>query len=488
VKRVLPFLTLLAGCAYYNAMWSAERFAKEARRLEARGRDPEARVQWAAAAGKAESVMTRHPGSRWADDALVLRAEGLARAGDCDRAGTTIAQALAGASGGPLRERAALAAAQCALAAGRLAEAEGALAEPLASSDARRRSHAEYLAGRVAVARFEYDGAVRHFRSSRERGALRARADALIAGGRTAEAGAVLDTVAGANASESEWAEVLATFARQAGAPAASAALDRMLARGRQPFAAAARLLTADGDRLLAAGAPALGAARYQAAIAAAPASAEAGAARIRVQRAVAARASSRTDVAAMVAEVNRITRLDPDADVGGARALLALLVAIADQSGTPGAAFRAAEIARDSLGAPQLAGRLFLELASTDPASLFAPKALVAALSLLPERRDSIIDVLEHTYAASPYTRALHGEAPLAYAAAEDSLAQELGMRLAATTPGGGAGSTGDAMLAPRTGPRGPWLEDAAGPTRARAPAVRRVAPAEAAPRRERP
>ena len=25
----------VSGCAYYNAMWSAERFAKEARRLEA---------------------------------------------------------------------------------------------------------------------------------------------------------------------------------------------------------------------------------------------------------------------------------------------------------------------------------------------------------------------------------------------------------------------------------------------------------------------
>ena len=72
----LGLLAALSGCAYYNAMWSAERFAKQAQRLESRGQDAEARQQWARAAVKAESVIARHPRSRWADDALVLQAEG----------------------------------------------------------------------------------------------------------------------------------------------------------------------------------------------------------------------------------------------------------------------------------------------------------------------------------------------------------------------------------------------------------------------------
>jgi hypothetical protein len=478
VRRALPLLALVAGCTYYNAMWSAERFAKDARRLEAHGREPEARAQWARAAVKAESALARHPRSRWADDALVLRGEGLARSGTCALAAAPIAAALATVRDASLRERAALAAADCALAAERPVEAERVLAEPLASDDARRRSRAAYLAGRAAALRLEYETAVVHFRASREPGALRARANALIAAGQIAEAGAVLDTIA-AVATETEWAELLVALADGGGAPAASTALDRMLARGRLPFAAGARLMIADGDRLLAAGAPEPAAARYHAAIAAAPASVEAGAARMRLHRAAAARATSRAELGLVVAEVRRVAGLDPTGAGGGTRGVLELLTQIADTPATPGAGFRAAELARDSLAAPQLAGRLFLDLAAADPGSLFAPKALLAALTLLPDRHDSILGVLESSYAASPYTRALHGEAPLAYSAAEDSLARELGLRLAATSFRGGAQG---GALPLRTGPRGPWLEDGPEPARPRA-----AKPSAAAERRER-
>ena len=58
-----------------------------------------------------------------------------------------------------------------------------------------------------------------------------------------------------------------------------------------------------------------------------------------------------------------------------------------------------------------------------------------IAALALLPDRRDSILALLDSRYAASPYTRAFHGDASLAYAAAEDSLAREMGMRVTRTT-----------------------------------------------------
>jgi hypothetical protein len=253
--RAVSLVTVVSACAYYNAMWSAERFAREARRLEARGREPEARSEWARAAQKAESVMARHPRSRWADDALVLSAEGRARAGMCDVAAAPIAQALRTVGDAALRERAASAAAHC----------------------------------------------------------------ALLAAGRTAAAAA-----------------------------------------------------------------------------AAAPE--------------------------------------------------------------TPGRAFRAAELARDS-GATRRAGRLFLDLAAANPTSLFAPKALVAALPLLPDRHDSIIGVLDAAYAGSPYTRALRGEASAAYAAAEDSLARELGVQLGRGGPVSTAGRGGIAP-SPLTGPRGPWLE----------------------------
>lgn len=480
----LALALVVSGCAYYNAMWSAERFAKEARRLEARGQEPEARTQWARAAVKAESVLVHHPRSRWADDAAVLRAEGLARAGTCAAAAAPIAKALATVSETSLRERAGLAAAQCALMTGKPVEAEQALTDALASNDERRRSRAEFLAGQGAADRLDYDAAVAHFRRSREPAALPARARALLRAGRPNDAAAVLDSVADRRFREDEWAELLGGLAAAGGAEAASVALDRMLGRAHVPFAARARLLIADGDRRSASGDLTGAGTRFRQAAAAVPASvgttAEAGMARVREQRALAGAAARPADLSPIIAELTRIARpgkpgvaAPSGAAVVDAQRLLDLVARVAATPTSAGAGFRSAELARDSLGAPRLAGQLFLELAATNAGSLFAPKALVAALPLVPERHDSILGVLSGTYAASPYTRALRGEASLAYGAAEDSLARELGVELAR-----GPTAVAARPSALRTGPRGPWLDE---------PPVR-VAPPPAGRGRDRP
>src|SRR5205807_3858664 len=90
-----------------------------------------------------------------------------------------------------------------------------------------------------------------------------------------------------------------------------------------------------------------------------------------------------------------------------------------------------------------------------TTPASLFAPKAIIAALPLLPEATDSLRAHLDSAYAASPYTLALRGEPSPAYAAAEDSLAVALGMQVLAPTIG-----MAIHVAAPTPGPRGPAFE----------------------------
>ena len=467
----------VTGCAYYNAMWSAERFARDARRLEERGRESEARTQWARAAVKAESVLVHHPHSRWADDALVLQGEGIAFSGRCAAAAAPIARALATVTNPPLRERAGLAAAHCALTTGTSsAAAERALAEPLVSTDARRRSRAEYLAGENDARRGAYDSAAAHLRRSQEPEALPARARVLLAAGRPADAAALLDTVAAVRFREAEWIELLDGLAVAGAADAASKSLDRMLARARVPSGARARLLIADGDRRFAEADLDDAAARYRQAAVAVTAGGGGGGggggavpgaigetgdegsiARVREQRVLAARAAAPGDLSPVVTELTRI------AGAGGgasdAQILLSLVARVSATATSPGAAFRSAELARDSLAAPRLAGRLFLDLATADSGSLFAPKALVAALALLPEQRDSIVNVLDRSYAASPYTRALRGEASPAYAALEDSLAHELGVELARVAPAGAARVRGSGLL---TGPRGPWLDDA--------------------------
>jgi hypothetical protein len=113
--------------------------------------------------------------------------------------------------------------------------------------------------------------------------------------------------------------------------------------------------------------------------------------------------------------------------------------------------------------------------VAAEHPTSIFAPKALVAALALDAPQHDSIVRVLDSRYAASPYTLALHGDPSPAYAAAEESLAVALGLDVGR-----------DLAAAPRwappvPGPRGPPL-DAPPVAAPEAPRVR--APRPAAPR----
>ena len=344
---ILATAVTAGGCAYYNSMWSAERHAKEARRLEQRGRSSEARAEWTQAAGQAQIVTLRHPHSRWADDALGLRAEALARSGACPDAAEPLAQARAAVRDPSLRERVDLAAAACALASGDLLEADAALTAPLASSDADRRSRAERIAGEVAMARADYGGAVDHFSRSHD---------------------------------------------------------------------AAARRTALLGQQ------------------------------RLRI-----ARAGTTSDLTPVVSELTQLLRTEPE--IAGAAQLLELLTTVMTVAETPAARFRVAEVARDSLHAPALAAELFLDAAARDPGSLYAPKALIAALAVLPDRRDSIVALLDSRYADSPYTRAFHGESSVAYAAAEDSLGRALGVATVRTV----ALPTGASFGAPRSGPRGP-------------------------------
>ena len=78
---------LVGGCSYYNAMWSAKRHANDARQLEQHGQSSDARAQWTQAAAKTKAWRT--------EDALVLRAEGLAYSGACRNVADLIARARA---------------------------------------------------------------------------------------------------------------------------------------------------------------------------------------------------------------------------------------------------------------------------------------------------------------------------------------------------------------------------------------------------------
>ena len=64
--------SLLGGCVYYNGMYNANRLAGSARKAEREGRTYEANNLWGQVATKAESVVVRHPDSKYAEEAAVL--------------------------------------------------------------------------------------------------------------------------------------------------------------------------------------------------------------------------------------------------------------------------------------------------------------------------------------------------------------------------------------------------------------------------------
>ncbi|HEX4574745.1 MAG TPA: hypothetical protein VH158_06395 [Gemmatimonadales bacterium] len=446
----------VAGCGYYNGMWSAEHLAGEARKLERQDRAGEARTYWAQAAVKAESVLVRHPTSRWADAALVLHGEALARSGACAPAAAPLARAIATVRDPALLERARLARAECALDANDPATAGRALAGVTESSDAARRSRAAFDAGRVAALEGDEEAAAEWFRRSAAPGALAARVRALVAAGRVADALEWTDTLAHGPVEETAWAAMLIDLRRAAGLEATSRALDRMLAHRQTPRGVRARLWSADGDALLAGGRTAAAAARYAAVVALVPDSSEGQVARVRALRVLCVAAESVPQLAAPSAALERLLQGGGGVAQSEGQALIALIRRIAHQQDrSTGERFQLAEAVRDSLGAARLAGRLFLELARQEPASLFAPKALVAAAALEPERHDSLVAVLDARYATSPYTLALRGEQSPGFAAAEDSLATALGLAA------GRASSRFVGRVAlPVPGPRGPPLD----------------------------
>jgi len=457
LPQLVLALAAAGACASSNAMWSARQVANEARALEAEGRASDAAAAWARAAVKAESAAARHPGGPLVDEALTLQGEALARIGSCDVAEAPLRRVLEGGSDGTLRERAALVLAQCALDAGDPAAAERALVVPLESRDRGRRSRAAYLAGRAAVLRGDVPAALERLAGSEDAAAGFTRARLLAAAGRTGEVAALLDTLTRRRFVEAEWAAALDDVARASGPDVAAHTLDRLLARQRVRDRERARLLLADGNRRLAGGELDAAQRRYAQAERAAPDSVEGQRARLLLVRVTASRAERPDELAAVARRLTELLQSGPGGPVG-AEALAfqetVRRVLVLDASGDA-ALFRAAELARDSLGSALLAGRLFLRIVTLAPSSLFAPKALVAAAGLLPQSHDSLVALLSSRYPTSPYTLAVRGEASPAYAAAEDSLARALGLEL--RSPPLAVAAT---VRPPVPGRRGPTLD----------------------------
>ncbi|HET8648798.1 MAG TPA: hypothetical protein VFL95_02060, partial [Gemmatimonadales bacterium] len=116
MKRLwVAALLLAAGCVYYNGMYNARRLTGAAEKAEREGRTLDASSYWGQVAVKAESVIVKHPDSKWADLALLLRGRALANMGQCGQAIQPLERALARLTDPEQHEQTVLTLARCRL-------------------------------------------------------------------------------------------------------------------------------------------------------------------------------------------------------------------------------------------------------------------------------------------------------------------------------------------------------------------------------------
>ena len=83
----------LGGCVYYNGMYNANRLARAARKAEREGRPFDATSLWGQVGVKADSVLARHPHSKYADAGHLLRGHAMSRWASASAAVAPLSQA-----------------------------------------------------------------------------------------------------------------------------------------------------------------------------------------------------------------------------------------------------------------------------------------------------------------------------------------------------------------------------------------------------------
>jgi hypothetical protein len=420
--------TLLGGCVYYNGMYNTNRLAKSARKAERDGRTFEATNLWGQVITRAESLVVRHPRSKYADQANVLRGLALARLDQCPAAVAPLERLSLVDLSGDLAEEAALALGRCRLDMGDAAMADLAFVQVVDSRDPKRRREARLRHARALRLTGRYEEALSVLRTTPDPRAGNDLLLALAGTGRTDEALTVADSLLASKDSMFAWDSVIAVLGRQ-DPRAASKLVDRLGTDPRLSREARSRRLYDDGLRLAEVDSVrAVG--RLKAAALLAPHDESGQRARLRLLR----------------LELSRTATLDELPPLGDSLAALATgLDAAASEAaalqgtvhrlrGLPDSAapsvplgdlrlFLGAEAARDSLLAPALATALFLRLIEDWPASPYAPKALLAAGHLDPDRAEAFRTRLDSLYPDSPYLAVARGQDAPGYRVLEDSL-----------------------------------------------------------------
>jgi tetratricopeptide (TPR) repeat protein len=428
MKYRILFTVLLGGCVYYNGMYNANRLARSAKKAEREGRTFEATSLWGQVATKAESVLVRHPTSKYADEAAVLRGVALARMGQCDEALGPLSRVGLTPQRGDLTEEALVATGRCQVALGNLAAADAAFSQLLESKDPERRREAHYQHARQLRLEGRYEEALSTLGSYRESRVQTERILSLAGAGRPAEAFVLADSLIARGDTTRRWDSVVVALGQQDPA-AASRLVDRIRHLPGQTPEAQARLLLDDGIRLTRID-TARGARRLREATATGSTGDAPGRASLELVRLDLKRASRPEDLPPLMEALKVVAQRfrlvsDQTSQLGSAIAAVHLTITSVTPPTPQGdlRLFLAAEAARDSLEAPSLAASMFGRILDWWPTSPYAPKVLLAAQLLDTTWVDSARTVLEVRYSDSPYLARIRGEATPEYQHLEDSL-----------------------------------------------------------------
>jgi hypothetical protein len=431
LARLLPAAAgalLLGGCVYYNGMYNAKRLAGSARTAEREGRTFDANNLWGQVITRADSLLVRHPHSKYVDEAMVLKGIALARLGQCPNAVAPLGRHTLLRDDAPATEEAALALGRCQMELGDPVAADLAFAQVLESPDSARRAEARLQHGRALRQLGRPEDALVALEGLGGPRASEERLLALGSAGRDAEALALADTLLGDRDSARSWDSVIAIVAR-ARPRTASALVDRLGARPNTRIDVRARRYYDDALRLETVDS-ALALERLKLVTRTGSETEYGDRAVLKLLRRELRGVSAAAELAPIGDSLARLVGRGGAAAAEGSVLLGSLteVRAAADSSG-PSVdqgdlrLFLAAETARDTLAAPKLAAGMFRQLVETWPASPYAPKALLAGRLLDPGWGEAVRPLLDEQYAASPYLAFLRGEDPAGYRRLEDSL-----------------------------------------------------------------
>jgi hypothetical protein len=375
-----------SGCVYYNGIYNAQTEARLADAKLRRDDDGEATTRFQRSAAIAETVLVRHPKSKWQNRALYLAARSGAMAAQCERAVPRLQQLLAGSTmDASERTRSRLALATCDVRAGR-------------SADARLRLDSLLLAGDPEIVRQSRLWAARAALSMGDR-------DAVPAYLGTIDARVLQWELISASMSAREYSRVESLLVQRARLgdyrDDVTRALRDLLGDGRVQAAedivaqydaarvrddSRARMHYALGDMHARAGLDSLARRHlYVARTLAQRDTVTARDANARLALLDLPRVASVRELDTLIARQDSAVWRTSYARQVAERVLLFRLLASRGDAETA-SLYLAAEVARDSLRAPELARALFLRIARASPSSPLVPNAWYAAALLEPD------------------------------------------------------------------------------------------------------